>query len=410
MRIYLYLRTFPRLGTPINGGLNKAIHGLACGLVRAGADVTILCEGRVAGRIHTENGFEIRCFANRTRPSSFTVSHELKQFLDRDLEPGVVVLNGIFMPSVSLLARYLHRRGIHYIAAPHDPFHPEIFHKRWYIKWPYWYLLERPMLRQASAIQVLDERHEEYLRKLDVDTPVIALPNGYMPVEAQRNPTLPDPGETRLLFLGRMDSHNKGLDLLLRAFAHIATEGGMKLTLQGPDTGDRRSLEKQANSLVRKDQVSFENVDFTQPSSQVISGHHLFCLPSRFEGFGMAALEAMLAARPLLVTSIAGIASHVSQCDCGVVVASNVDSIQKGLLQLLARRNEWAEMGRRGREYALKNLCWDQIGERALQEYARICRQEPQSAAYSRAVQLDIPRRSTAIPAQASGDLVFRDA
>jgi glycosyltransferase involved in cell wall biosynthesis len=404
MRVYLYLRTFPRLGTPINGGLNKAIHGLACGLVRAGAPVTILCEGRVAGRIQTENGFEIRCFANRTRPSSFTVSHELKEFIDRDLEPGVVVLNGIFMPAVSLLARHLHRRGIHYIAAPHDPYHPEIFRKRSFIKWPYWYLLERPMLRQAAAIQILDERHEQYLRRLSVDNAVIALPNGYMPIEAEREPTVPDPGEPRLLFLGRMDSHNKGLDLLLRAFSKIAAGTGMKLTLQGPNTGDRGSLEKQAKALIGKDQISFENVDFTRTSSDVISGHHIFCLPSRFEGFGMAALEAMLAGRPLLVSNVAGIASHVAKCDCGVVVSSNADSIQQGLMELLLRRQEWPEMGRRGREYALKNLRWDDIAHNALNEYRLVCSEGEQPADFG------MQRASGSVPAVETSELVLHDA
>jgi glycosyltransferase involved in cell wall biosynthesis len=404
MRVYLYLRTFPRLGTPINGGLNKAIHGLACGLVCAGADVTILCEGRVAGRIQTENGFEIRCFANRTRPSSFTVSHELKEFLDRDLEPGVVVLNGIFMPAVSLLARHLHRRGIHFIAAPHDPYHPEIFRKRGFIKWPYWYLLERPMLRHASAIQILDARHADYLRRLQVETPVIALPNGYVPAEADHQPTSPDPGEAKFLFLGRMDAHNKGLDLLLRAFSKIAAGSGMKLTLQGPNTGDRASLEKQAKVLIRKDQISFENVDFTRLSSEVISGHHVFCLPSRFEGFGMAALEAMLAGRPVLVSSVAGIASHVAKCDCGVVVTANVDSIHHGLIELLARRHEWPQMGRRGREYALKNLRWDEIGQNALNEYRQVCREATQPVGF------ETRSGSVSIPAADTDDLVLRDA
>jgi glycosyltransferase involved in cell wall biosynthesis len=321
MRVYLYLRTFPRLGTPINGGLNKAIHGLACGLSHAGADVTILCEGRVAGRTITENGFEIRCFANRTRPSSLTVSHELKDFLDRDLEPGVVVLNGIFMPSVSLLAAHLRRRNIHYIAAPHDPYHPEIFRKRWFIKWPYWYLLERSMLRGASALQLLDERHGDYLRNLGVSVPVIALPNGYMPVEAQHEPLPLDNGDPRLLFLGRMDSHNKGLDLLISAFSNIASNSKMKLTLQGPDTGDRRSLQRQAKSMIRRDQVNFQNVDFTRTSSEVISGHHIFCLPSRFEGFGMAALEAMLAGRPWSFPRPSN-RSKKDYCNCSLSVPS----------------------------------------------------------------------------------------
>ena len=41
--------------------------------------------------------------------------------------------------------------------------------------------------------------------------------------------------------------------------------------------------------------------------------HDLFVLPSRFEGFGLSALEAMLAARPVLVSDVAGLAPHIRE-------------------------------------------------------------------------------------------------
>jgi glycosyltransferase involved in cell wall biosynthesis len=371
MRIYLYLRRFPRLGTPIASGMNKAVHGLATGLVHAGATVTILCEDRQPSHIETESGYDIRCFYNRTKPSSFTVSSALKDFIDTEMEPGLVVLNGIFMPSVALIARRLHRRGIQYVMAPHDPYHPEIFRKRAHAKWPYWFLLERPALRRAVAVQVLDERHRNYLRHLNVATRVIPLPNGFTPAEAAHEPTPLDNGDPRFMFLGRIDSHNKGLDLLIKAFMPLAESTTARLTLAGPPWGDRAMLERMSASLIRKNRVEFLDPDFTRTSSQVISDYHVFCLPSRFEGFGLAALEAMLAARPVLVSEVGGIAPHVIAAGCGVVVKSDVESIRAGMLNLLSRRNEWTEMGRRGREYVLKNLTWDRIGQEALKAYKR---------------------------------------
>lgn len=422
MRTYLYLRTFPRLGTPLNGGLRKAIHGLATGLVHAGAKVTILCEGREAGHIQTEFGYDIRCFPNRTGPSSFTVSPELKEFIEQDMEFGVVVLNGIFMPAVAMIARLLKKKGIRYIAAPHDPYHPEIFRKKSYMKWPYWYLLERPMLRNATAIQVLDADHRDCLRELDVATTVIPLPNGYLPEDAEHLPTPLPQGDPRLLFLGRMDSHNKGLDHLLAAFARLGREGRAKLTLQGPSTGDLRALQKQARSLKRKDQIKFLPVDFSRTSAEVIADHHIVCLPSRFEGFGMAALEAMLAGRPVLVSCVSGIALHVAKCGCGVVVHSDVKSIHEGLAELMSLRSEWAEMGRRGREYALQHLNWQDIGEKALREYRRVCKfnsdpqrwatpaaAKPSTEKFSKAPRFDESSHSAAIP-EDTAEAILSDA
>lgn len=111
----------------------------------------------------------------------------------------------------------------------------------------------------------------------------------------------------------------------------------------------------------------------------------------------MAALEAMLAARPILVSDVAGIAQHVRKSGCGIVVSSNVESIRNGFVELLDRRSEWEEMGRRGREYALDNLTWDKIGERALSEYRRVCKAA-------------IPSSDAMINTPSPAELVLRDA
>jgi glycosyltransferase involved in cell wall biosynthesis len=98
----------------------------------------------------------------------------------------------------------------------------------------------------------------------------------------------------------------------------------------------------------------------------------VFCLPSRFEGFGLAALEAMLAARVLLVSGRAGIARHVAASGCGVVVEPTLARVGEGLLALLQRRAEWRGMGLAGRRYALANLQWKNIAASALEQYRRL--------------------------------------
>lgn len=87
-------------------------------------------------------------------------------------------------------------------------------------------------------------------------------------------------------------------------------------------------------------------------------------MPSRFEGFGIAALEAMLAGRVLLVTRSAGIAPHVVESGCGVLVEPDKDSIVNGLCELISRRADWDKMGLDGQRYAMHKLNWTQIAGR----------------------------------------------
>ncbi len=98
----------------------------------------------------------------------------------------------------------------------------------------------------------------------------------------------------------------------------------------------------------------------------------MFVIPSRFEGFSLAAMEAMLAGRPVVISDIAGLAPHVRAAGCGVVVDANVGSIRDGLLSVLKRRSEWEAMGMAGRRYALERFKWERIAREAMEEYGRL--------------------------------------
>jgi glycosyltransferase involved in cell wall biosynthesis len=376
MRIHLYLREFPPHGDRLISGMIKAVHGLAAGLAASGAEVTVLCEGHLTTRIITPSGYDIRCFAyDGGRGSSQSIPSGMRDYLiEQADELGVVVLNSVFNPSVYLVSRLLRRIGVPYIVAPHDPYHPSIFGTNRHLKWPYWYLREKPMLCHARAIQVLDMRHAEWVRALGIHTPVMEVVNGYAPEDVLPETSLEwrQSGPVRLLYLGRIDSHNKGLDILLDAFAQLSRGIEVELTLQGPDWGDRASMERRAYRLGVGDKVRFREPNFDLAAAGITADYDIFCLPSRFEGFGLSALEAMLSGRVLLVSDIAGIAPHVRTARNGVVIATDVAHVKAGLLELVSTRNQWKEMGLRGREYALTRLRWDRIAAEALVEYQKL--------------------------------------
>jgi glycosyltransferase involved in cell wall biosynthesis len=230
------------------------------------------------------------------------------------------------------------------------------------------------MLRQARAVQVLDFRHAEWLRAMGVQTPVIEVVNGFAAEDVHPESVLQWrlQGPPRLLYLGRIDYHNKGLDLLLDAFSQLMTQTDATLTLQGPDWGDRDAMVRRAKRLGLGQRVEFREPDFDKPSALISAEHDIFLLPSRFEGFGLSALEAMLAGRVILVSDVAGIAPHVRASGCGIVISADVGMIKSGLMQLLSMRPRWKEMGLSGREYALRHLKWDRIAAETLEQYRQI--------------------------------------
>ena len=375
-RIYLYLKHFPASGVPLRVGTNKAVHGLASGLVANGMEVEIWCEGEKDSYTIVPEGYSIRCFESRSSYRTLRLAPSLLRRLN-SLRPhaDLFVLNGMFHPSVYALSRKLKAARIPYVVAPHGPYHPALFSKKPYLKWPYWYLLERPTLQDALAVQQLDVRHEEWARRLGIDTPIIATENGFLNRDVIASDELRwrTSGAVRLLYWGRISIHIKGLDVLLDAFDRSAQKHDLELTLQGPDwSGETAALNKLIAPLSHADRIRILPPVFEHSAAHAIMPYDIVCIPSRFEGFGLAALDAMLAARVLMITASAGIAPHVERSGGGIVVQPTADDIARGFESLLAVRDQWREMGLRGRAYALDHLHWNGIANRALAQYQRL--------------------------------------
>ena len=385
MHIYLYLKSFT-IDLRKRDGTTKAVHGLAMGLAAHNIPVTVLFEGPQTSKTMVV-GVTYQCFLHQTTSPSFQISAGLQAFLGQ-LVPrnDLVILNGGFHCSVYAISRILKRQGIGYVMAPHLNYDVQMFRKRPWLKYPYWHLAEHQVLNDALAVQILDRRQITVLRDRGISSPIIEVQNGFEASEViDRNELLwpscsDDP--IRLFFLGRMSTHTKGLDLLLEAFSTlIHTESNSKMSLQlvmqGNDVGDNSKLLKQAVRLGVEHCVMLRDGDYSIPPPQLMADQDIVCLPSRSEGFGLSALEAMLMGRVLLVSEVAGIAPHILKSGCGITVKCDAYSIQAGLEWLLTRRSHWKEMGLRGRDYAIKQLSWNTIAQKAIVDYEQLMHHYP---------------------------------
>jgi alpha-maltose-1-phosphate synthase len=91
----------------------------------------------------------------------------------------------------------------------------------------------------------------------------------------------------------------------------------------------------------------------------------LFVLPSLYEPFGIAPLEAMLYQLPAVVTNAWALAEFVNPGVNGDVVdKGSVDDLAKTLIQLLSNPDRLAAMGQKGREIVLSRYTWTSVVER----------------------------------------------
>jgi glycosyltransferase involved in cell wall biosynthesis len=146
--------------------------------------------------------------------------------------------------------------------------------------------------------------------------PVVRIPNTFRPVYDQ--PGAGDENRDGLLFVGRLVSV-KGADLAIEALKRLR-ERGVKTTLticgDGPE---RDALEQQVRDADLEDSVTFEG--WTEPDE--LAAHYrraeLFLVPSRYEPFGIVALEAIASGCPVVAAETGGLPEAVG--DCGILVA-----------------------------------------------------------------------------------------
>lgn len=288
-----------------------------------------------------------------------------------------VVLHCTYNARAAVLYKHLKRLNIPYIFMPHDPYVAELRHHHAIRKCFFWHIYEKKMLKGAEVVQLLSEDHEESLREMGCETPVAVIPNG---CEIETLSMIPaevtPPGKServRIQFVGRMDRNHKGLDLLIEGFAEflkLDISEGVDLYLTGKDWEDREVLESMVKGLNVSDRVIFTGA--RQEHSMVIhSEADIVVLVSRFDGFGLCIVEAMLASRPVLVSSRTGIAGHVDKAEGGWIVEPTPLSIKDGLCLAMKERAKWPEMGERNHAYVTKNLTWDQVAVETLNLYQK---------------------------------------
>jgi glycosyltransferase involved in cell wall biosynthesis len=94
--------------------------------------------------------------------------------------------------------------------------------------------------------------------------------------------------------------------------------------------------------------------------------------PSHREGFGVACLEAMAHARPVVASGVGGLLDLVVNGETGILVEpGNVPSLRAGLERLLVDRELRRRMGDAGRRRAAEHFSWDSVTRKTLDVYAR---------------------------------------
>lgn len=221
-------------------------------------------------------------------------------------------------------------------------------------------LIENLGLKTYREFIVLTEDIKQEVRKSNSQANITLIPNGVsLPEKTVRRKKriVADP---YFLFIGRLEYNQKGLDLLVDSYAKIAQKTTAKLVIAGSGRAQdisllkknikRFHLEKQVVLLGRVTGET-KQVLFQQCAAVIVS--------SRFETFGMSALEAMSYGKPLIGFAIDGL-QWIPEKGMLKAAPFDTDQLSRLMQQLLVDKKQESRMSRFSTAF-VHTYAWDVI-------------------------------------------------
>ncbi|AHI00374.1 glycosyltransferase [Kutzneria albida] len=223
--------------------------------------------------------------------------------------------------------------------------------------------VERFGVRRHHSVVAVSEGVAERLRGYNERISVTVIGNGVDPLAFSPSARL---GED-VVFIGRLEIAQKGLDLLFTAWKSVSEQvrGTLVVAGTGPDEGRLRQL---AEELGIADRVRFAGWVSGRDKYELLASARLAVVPSRFETFGIVAVEALASGTPVVAFDIPCL-REVIPAECGQLVeAFDVAAFARVVAERYQDEAWLAGAGRLGRQ-AARAWDWDLLAERQAEFY-----------------------------------------
>lgn len=174
-----------------------------------------------------------------------------------------------------------------------------------------------------------------------------------------------------VLYLGRVDTRQKGVDLLLRAYALIPPDERLPLLVAGHGF-EWEGVHALASELGLEPWVEFLGRVDGAERTDLLARSRFVCCPSREETFGLVILEACAAGRAVALFDKDPMNEVASPLGCELAAPFEVEAYANAIRRLLhADTDELTRRGAECRRWA-KRFRWDAVATRQEAFYEQI--------------------------------------
>jgi len=232
------------------------------------------------------------------------------------------------------------------------------------------YHLSRIIFKHVADYYITITRQmEKDLAKLGITTNrIIYLPNS---IDVNSFHPKGEKEDNLLLYLGRIVPV-KGLHVLLESLRYV--KQSTCLMIAGP-IGDFEYYQHITEQIERENRKGRHKVTYlgTIPQQELIRIYQkasIFILPSFWEAFPVTILEALSCETPVITTPVGGNPEVIRNFENGILVPVNDTSkLAEAINYLLDDKDRRLEMGRKGREWVIKNFSVEVIARRLRRIY-----------------------------------------
>lgn len=354
---------------PAIGGAENYARHLCLELTRLGCNVKVFTTdpSRSLPLKETIQGYSVFRFPSHDPlKSGWCFSKGIFRTLQNISELDIIHCHKIDSFSTLAAAYIAPQKKIPLIITPHLGLRPD---RKWMHKL-YFPTAVRWSVKRAQMICPVAENEISRLTNLKVlkgneriEITPVGAPNDLFKLPCPRINLNPDRKVT-VLFVGRLESSQKGLDRLSKIISASNEDIIFKIVGGGRDEQKIRDLEEQFPH-----KVSYLGILYDQNLYNIYAQANAFILPSRLESNPIVLVEAMAAGLPVIGSNIPSIAAKISDGFNGLLVSDPEDINEwKHKLSILTDNSVLSKMAINARSSVLGNS-WQSIAKYHIELY-----------------------------------------
>lgn len=247
--------------------------------------------------------------------------------------PDAVIFHSIWCMPYIKMAKMLKKRNVPYAVMMHGANSVENHKKNQLKKWIANTLFFNKFMRDADTIVYLSQEEFENCLSKNINPCYAIIPNGCDMVDidvSTKSPNRP----LRIIYLGRLIIHHKGLDYLLDALDILKKKNFKEAVFQfygNENDVDIKNVKYRLESL--EGLASYEGPAYGEKKADVLANADVFILTSRYEGMPMGVLEALTYGVPCILTPGTNMAEVVVVAGAGWKTELNAQAIADTIIR-----------------------------------------------------------------------------